>query len=88
MKAALFISLFFVPGLAMARPDRANHQEPSCGTLMTEAECLRHRQTMQELGDPTARLAYLEQHMAMLREREVMCACTSERQVQARAQYR
>ncbi len=85
MKAFLTFLFFVQSGLALANdavvPD-------SCGWLQTEAECQRHRQTLAELRDESARQAYLEQHLAMLREREVMCACTRERQSLARAQYR
>ena len=89
MKTAMVILLLFCSGPVLADvATRTAAKEVSCGWLMTDTECVHHRQTLRELTDPVARLAYLEGYMAMMREREAMCGCVAERQVMARAQYR
>jgi hypothetical protein len=94
MKSAVLVSLMLHAGLVWAdrQPGRSEDAglpgEAMCGALLTEAECEQHRQKLVALADPAELIAYLDRHMAMLREREVMCGCTRERQVMARAQYR
>lgn len=87
MKALFITLLMFYSGVSIAgeaQPVNAG----SCGWLLTEAECRQHQRTLTDMQEPSARLAYMERHMALLREREVMCGCVAERQVMARAQYR
>ena len=93
MKTILAVALLLHAGLSLA--DQAHQQfeginaaQAECGWLLTEAECQRHRQVVADLNDPAALKAYLGKHMALLREREVMCGCAAERQVLARAHYR
>ncbi|MFA5083719.1 MAG: hypothetical protein WC474_14290 [Hydrogenophilaceae bacterium] len=91
MKTLLIAALLFQSGISLAGQNQvrdAAMAAASCSWLMTEAECSQHRQTLAALLEPSARLAYLEHHRALLREREVMCGCGSERLVLARAQYR
>ncbi|MDD5365307.1 MAG: hypothetical protein PHR30_08200 [Gallionellaceae bacterium] len=89
MKTLLIAALLFHSGISMAGQDQVRETTvaASCNWLMTEAECSQHRKTLAEL-EPSARPAYIEHHLALLREREVMCSCGSERLVLARAQYR
>ncbi|NTV94671.1 MAG: hypothetical protein HGA75_04555 [Thiobacillus sp.] len=78
-----------VVGFALAGQAGANDAAASgCSRLMTETECQQHKQTLASLREPEALRAYLDNYLAMLREREVMCSCAGERQVLARAQYR
>lgn len=81
--------MMFVSGLAWAGVACASGTTAAgCSPLMTELECRQHRETLAGLHDPEARRAYLDAYMAMLREREVMCAGSGARQMLARAQYR
>ena len=84
MKTAIMALLLAQAGICAAAQDQGHD---ACSWLMTEAECTQHRETLAGLRD-TARQAYLEQHLSLLREREVMCGCTPGRQVLARARYR
>jgi hypothetical protein len=92
MKTILTVALLLHAGLSLADHAQgqfeANDAAQACGWLLTEAECQRHRQVVADLNDPAALKAYLGEHMALLREREVMCGCAAERQVLARAHYR
>ena len=94
MKAALVVLLLMHGSMVWAEghpgtpADAGLGAEPYCGSLLTEAECGKHRQKLVAMTDPAEVIAYLDRHMAMLREREVMCGCTRERQVLARARYR
>jgi hypothetical protein len=91
MKTPLLVLLLLYSAVSQAGQSEspaAAAKPVSCGWLLTEAECMEHRRTLAGLSDPEVRLAYLERHMAMLRERETLCACASERQVLSRAQYR
>jgi hypothetical protein len=74
VKSALLATLFLYSGISLASPapDEAN-AGASCSVLMTETECAQHRETLSGLRDPAARAAYLEQHLARLSEREIMC---------------
>ncbi|MFZ5484363.1 MAG: hypothetical protein ACOZB0_09045 [Pseudomonadota bacterium] len=83
-----FMTLLLMGSTGLAGPVFANTELTGCGRLMTEAECERHRQIVAELQAPEARRDYLDQHLAVLREREVMCACSGERDYLARARYR
>lgn len=86
MKKALIAWLFFQSGIAFAGEDRPSGS--ACGGLMTELECRQHRQNLADLQDPAARDEYLAKHAALMREREVMCACTREKVSLLRAHYR
>lgn len=91
MKAVLVTLLLLYPAIAGADPNQypgLPSGAAGCSLLITEAECRQHRQTLDNLCDTADRLAYLEQHAAMLREREVMCGNADRRQVLARAYYR
>jgi hypothetical protein len=93
MKSALLASLLFYSGVVLANQAQATVAVPAgafCSLLMTEAECAQHREKMNSLHDPADRAAYLERHLAILLEREVMCGRTAGYPALARmrAQYR
>lgn len=91
MKAVLVTLLLLYSAIAGADQNQSPGLPPvvvGCSLLITDAECRQHQQTLDDLCDTAARLAYLEQHAAMLREREVMCGNADKRQILARAYYR
>lgn len=85
---ARFMSLVLMASTSLAGPVFANSELTGCGRLMTEAECERHRQIVAQLQAPEARRDYFDQHLAVLREREAMCAYSNQRDYLARARYR
>lgn len=85
---ARIMTLVLMGSTFLAGPALAEKESTACGWLMTESECERHRQIVAELQAPEARRDYFAQHMAVLREREVMCACSNERDYLTRARYR
>lgn len=88
MKAVFIGLLLSCSGIALAGQARVEDAAAACSLLMTQAECSQHRKTLAGLQEPVARLAYLEQHLAMLHERESMCGLGAQRLALARAQYR
>lgn len=93
MKIVFVAVLFFHAALAFA-DDRGVTGSPSapepCSWLMTEQECNLHKRVLEELrSNDSARLNYLEHHLALLQEREALCACQPNRtQMLVRARYR
>ena len=59
----------------MAAGLSTSSKEPACHSLMTEKECATFRSTLATLPTGKIRDQFLNEHVALMREREILCSC-------------